>query len=164
MLSGDLTFDSYRPGALAAIVALHMDYYAANWNFGLPFETRVAGDMAAFLPRFDASHDLFVNAFDNRGVLQGSITIDGADSDGEGAQLRWFVVSGAMRGQGLGRTLMGRADQFIRERGFARTYLTTFAGLDAARRLYEEFGFRLVSEEADDPWSGSVGLQRFERG
>jgi hypothetical protein len=42
-------------------------------------------------------------------------------------------------------------------------YLTTFRGLDAARSLYESHGFVLVAEDAADPWSGTVGLQRFER-
>ena len=42
-------------------------------------------------------------------------------------------------------------------------WLTTFAGLDAARALYERHGFRLVSESDIDQWSGGVREQRFER-
>jgi hypothetical protein len=48
-------------------------------------------------------------------------------------------------------------------RGYRSAYLTTFAGLDAARALYDRHGYALVAEEKADPWSGTVGLQRFER-
>ena len=35
--------------------------------------------------------------------------------------------------------------------------------LAAARALYDRHGYELVAEEKADPWSGTVGLQRFER-
>ena len=41
-------------------------------------------------------------------------------------------------------------------------YLTTFAGLDAARRLYEEIGFTLTSEHADTTWGVPLNEQRFD--
>ena len=159
----DMEFDGYRPGVLASIVGLHMRYYSRHWGFGRPFEIKVAAGLAAFLARQDLSRDLFENAFAPDGTLLGSITIDGADAEKTGAQLRWLIVSDDARGHGIGRALMRRADDFIRDKGFPRTFLTTFAGLDAARRLYEDFGFSLVSEESNDPWSGTVGVQTFVR-
>jgi GNAT superfamily N-acetyltransferase len=162
-IPSEVTFDGYRPGALAAVLALHMDYYGPLWGFGRPFESKVAAEMGAFLARLDPAHDLFLTAWSDGGDLLGAITIDGIDADTAGAHLRWFVVGGRTRGRGLGRELMRRADAFCRERGYGRIYLTTFAGLDAARALYERFGFRLVEETVGDPWSGTVGLQRVER-
>ncbi len=156
-------FDGYRPGVLAALVGLHMDYYARHWSFGRQFETKVAGELAAFLDAYDPMRDLFANAFADDGGLLGSLTIDGRGGTEGGAQLRWFIVADRARGEGLGRRLMERADAFIRERAYRGVSLTTFAGLDAARKLYEEFGFRLDSEIAQDPWSGEVGLQTFVR-
>jgi hypothetical protein len=41
--------------------------------------------------------------------------------------------------------------------------LTTFAGLGAARALYERAGFQLVDETEADQWQGGVVEQRFER-
>ena len=41
-------------------------------------------------------------------------------------------------------------------------YLTTFAGLAAARRLYEEIGFTLTSEHADTTWGVPLNEQRFD--
>ena len=159
-----IVLGGYRPGALAEVVALHMAYYAPEWGFGRAFETKVAGELAAFLAGADPARDLFLCARDPAGGLVGTITIDCGDAAGEGAHLRWFIVAGHARGRGLGRALMARADAFLADRGHARAHLTTFAGLDPARRLYESFGFRLVAEEAADPWSGTVGLQRFEKG
>lgn len=156
----DYVLDEYRPGCAASIVALHMDYYAKEWGFGRPFEAMVAHELGAFLARYDPEQDLFLNAFRADGALLASITIDGAG--GDRAQLRWFIVSNAARGAGLGRTLMDRAMAFCRERQFASVYLTTFEGLHAARALYERAGFQLTDETEKDPWSGTVGIQRFE--
>lgn len=155
--------DSYRPGVLAQLIGLHMDYYAPTWDFGAPFEAGLAAGMGEFFSRFDGERDLFLAAYNEAGELTGSLTLDSQDAATDGVHLRWFIVSAAARGQGLGRALMERADGFLRQRHYERAYLTTFAGLDAARALYERFGFHLVAQQGSDPWSGRVGLQRFER-
>lgn len=158
-----VALEGYRPGALAALVALHMDYYAPVWGLGLAFETELARDMGAFLPAFDADRDLFLAAYDPAGALIGSVTVDGRAADGEGARLRWFIVGEQARGTGLGRELIERAVSFLDRHEYRRTYLTTFAGLDAARRLYERHGFRLARDCGPDPWTGTRTVQRFER-
>ena len=156
--------DHYRPGVLAEVIRLHMDYYVPRWGFGAQFEAGVAAGLGEFFARFERSRDLFLAAYDDTDRLVGSLTLDAIDAVGAGVHLRWFIVSAPLRGQGLGKSLMSRADAFLREQGYPRAYLTTFAGLDAARALYQQYGFQLVAEEAKDPWSGQVGLQRFERG
>ena len=52
---------------------------------------------------------------------------------------------------------------FCDAQGHHRVYLTTFAGLDAARALYERHGFRLVEEGEDTTWGVKVTEQLFER-
>ncbi|WP_108125266.1 GNAT family N-acetyltransferase [Saccharospirillum mangrovi] len=155
--------DQYHPGVLAQVIALHLDYYAPHWGFGRQFEAGVAAGMGEFFGRFDAQRDLFLAAYNDQDELVGSLTIDGQDAAGEGAHLRWFIVAESARGQGLGHQLMQRADAFLRQQQYPRTYLTTFAGLDAARALYQHYGFQLVAEQSADPWSGAVGMQRYER-
>ena len=162
-MTASLSYNGYRPGVIARAVALHMDYYAPLWGFGVQFEAKVAAEMGEFHARYDPCRDLFIAVFDDEGALLGTITIDGLSAAEEGAHLRWFIVAQTAQGSGLGKELMRRADAFLRERGYRKTYLTTFAGLDAARALYERYGFELVSEEETDPWSGQVGIQRFER-
>jgi len=161
MSQSEMQFEGYRPGSLAAVVRLHMDYYAPAWGFGLAFETKVAGEMAAFLARFDAARDLFLCARDAAGDIQGSVTIDAAEADSLGAHLRWYIVGAGGRGSGIGRQLLERAVAHCRARGYPSIYLTTFAGLDAARHLYESLGFRLIRELETDQWQGGVKEQHF---
>ena len=152
----------YRPGALAAIVGLHAHYYARHWSFGLPFETKVGAELAEFLARHDRDRDLFHVAYRD-GEVVGSVIIDESGGGPRGAHLRWFIVSEDMQGKGLGAELLGRAVSFCDDRGYDRIWLTTFAGLDAARSLYERHGFVLTGETETDEWSGDVREQIFER-
>lgn len=153
----------YSPGVIADVIGLHMAYYAPAWGFGSQFEGKLAREMGEFHERLDPARDLFAVARDSAGVLVGSITIDGISAATVGAHLRWFIVDQRVAGSGIGGALMSSACRFLDARAYRLTYLTTFRGLDAARALYERFGFRLVEEQEQDPWSGSVGVQRFER-
>lgn len=162
MTTGEWIWDGYRPGVTASLIALQMGYYKGHWDFGRTFEAKLAEELGAFLARYDPDRHLFLNAFVENSVLKGSITIDD-DAGAPGlAHLRWFMVAEDMRGRGLGKELLGRAVAFCRDRDYGGIYLTTFAGLHAARTLYERAGFGLADESEKDPWSGTVGLQRFE--
>ncbi|MGF6413925.1 GNAT superfamily N-acetyltransferase [Paraburkholderia sp. MM5482-R2] len=90
-----------------------------------------------------------------------SVVIDG-DNDTAVAHLRWFIVDDSLRGAGIGRQLLSHAMRFFDER-FDETYLWTFKGLDAARHLYESFGFRLSEESEGTQWGTRVVEQRFNR-
>lgn len=160
-MNAGFTCQGYRPGALAQIVLLHMDYYASIWGFGRDFETKIAGELSAFLSKMNPDRDLFCCIYCGE-VLLGSISIDAKDAGNEGAHLRWFIVSEAARGKGLGARLMDEALAFCRGHDYTKIYLTTFAGLDAARHLYDKYGFRLASESDQDQWRGGVREQRFE--
>ena len=154
----------WSPGLVGEVVRAHAVYYARQWRFGAPFETKVAREMAEFVDRYSPDRDRIFRANRDGGFL-GSLTIDGGDPalrPGE-AHLRWFIVTDEARGLGLGRRLMGAATAFLDAAGYESCYLTTFAGLDAARRLYEASGFRLVHEAASTTWGTEVVEQRFER-
>ncbi len=156
-------FVGYRPGVIADIVGLHARYYARHFGFGVQFETLVASELAAFVAAHDPDEDLFLNAVDGD-TLCGSIVIDHTvAAHRDGAKLRWFIVGDTQRGTGLGRALMARAMAFCDAHAYAPVTLTTFAGLDAARHLYEDFGFKLVKEDPIDRWHGGVGEQTFSR-
>ena len=157
-----IVLDGYRPGTLGGVLGLHMDYYAAQWGFGQAFETKVAAELAAFLARMDPARDLFLTAW--RGdALAGSISMDVTGGGPDGAHLRWFVVSETERGSGLGKQLMARAIEHADRVAAGPVWLTTFAGLEAARALYERHGFALSSENDDDQWQGGVREQLFRR-
>jgi GNAT superfamily N-acetyltransferase len=153
---------AYRPGAIGRIVEMHAAYYARHAGFGLAFEAKVARELAAFLERLDPARDRIWLAMHD-GRVEGSIVIDGIHADTEGAHLRWFIASDALRGSGAGKRLLGAALAFCDACRYPRTYLWTFAGLNPARHLYEKHGFRLVHQEPGSQWGTEVEEQRFER-
>jgi hypothetical protein len=51
---------------------------------------------------------------------------------------------------------------FCQDKKFTRVYLWTFEGLDAARHLYEKYGFKLVEEYEGTQWGTTVVEQKFE--
>ena len=150
----------YRPGAIGRVAELHGRYYAQHWQFGAFFEAKVASELAEFITRYDGERDAFwmVSQADN---IEGSVTIDGIHADNEGAHLRWFIMSDALRGQGLGKQLIAEAVAFCRSKNYQRIYLWTFAGLHAARKLYEQAGFVLDREQSGKQWGTEVPEQRF---
>jgi GNAT superfamily N-acetyltransferase len=76
--------------------------------------------------------------------------------------LRWFIVADSLRGRGFGQRLLDAALAWCRRAGHRRVFLSTFAGLDAARALYERSGLRLVHEADGATWGTTVREQRFE--
>ena len=155
----------YIPGAIGRIAELHGRYYSRDWDFGLEFEAKVAADLAAFSLSFNPMHDqIWLAMLGDR--VEGSMVIDGrVDEAGEpqDAQLRYFIMSDRLRGQGVGSELMESAIDFCRRKLYPRIYLNTFAGLNAARHLYEKHGFELRDEKFGDQWGIEVLEQRFER-
>jgi len=142
----------YRPGAIGAVTQQHGLYYAGAWGLDRRFEAEVAVELADFIGRFDSERDGLWLAVD-AGRIVGAIVIDGGDGQRPGARLRWFILEAGYQGRGLGRRLMQAAMDFAAARGYGEVYLMTFAGLDAARRLYEAWGFRLVEERRDTDWN-----------
>jgi len=151
----------YIPGAIGRVVQMHGTYYYKNWNFGVYFESKIARELAEFIDRYDENRDGFWNAVSNSRI-EGSITIDGIHAESKGAHLRWFIMSDVLRGKGTGSKLMEKAVTFCKQKHYPKIYLWTFRGLDAARHLYEKFGFTLADEHQDEGWGTKVYAQKFE--
>jgi GNAT superfamily N-acetyltransferase len=156
----EITIAGYVPGAIGRVAELHATYYSQAWDFGLNFEAQVASELSEFLRRFDPARDGFWTA-NRSGRVEGSIAIDGARAETEGAHLRWFILSDALRGLGVGNLLLQEAVGFCGQRGYSRVFLWTFHGLDSARHLYEKIGFRLADEIEGEQWGKRVLEQRF---
>jgi GNAT superfamily N-acetyltransferase len=153
----------YVPGSLGRVAELHGTYYHRDWGFGLFFEAKVATELSQFLARYDENRDGFWTAsVEDR--VEGSISIDGIHAQSEGAHLRWFIVSDALRGKGAGNRLIDTAVSFCRSKGYKTVYLWTFEGLDPARHLYEKAGFKLTEEHRGTQWGTEVNEQRFQLG
>jgi GNAT superfamily N-acetyltransferase len=153
--------NGYVPGSLGRVAELHGVYYHNHWGFGLFFEAKVATELSEFLKRYNECRDGFWTVSAG-GRVEGAIAIDGLRAEDKGAHLRWFIISDALRGKGLGNRLIDAAIGFCRNRDFRKVYLWTFEGLNAARRLYEKNGFRLVEARSGTQWGTEVKEQRFE--
>lgn len=156
-----ITISGYIPGAIGRITELHATYYHQHWNFGLFFESKVANGLSEFLSRSEPLRDGFWIAVMDGNII-GSVAIDGIKADQDGAKLRWFIVAPQYQGSGIGKILIQTALDFCRTCGFRRVHLSTFAGLDAARHLYEKNGFKLCEESEGDQWGLPVKEQIFE--
>jgi GNAT superfamily N-acetyltransferase len=151
----------YVPGCIGGIAALHASWYSANAGFGVTFESKVARELGEFCERcVDGRDGLWLAT--RGGAIEGSIAIDASHAAADGAHLRWFVVSDALRGRGVGNDLLGKAIAFCRDCGYDRVHLWTFQGLDAAAHLYRKHGFRLALERPGTQWGREVVEQRYE--
>lgn len=150
----------YRPGCIGRISEMHATFYARTAGFGAAFEAKVATELSAFCLHYDQARDGLWLALRD-GEVHGSIAINGSHGREADAHLRWFIVSDACRGTGVGSRLLGAAMDFCRDRGYANVYLWTFDELHAARHLYEKAGFRLARSQRGSQWGREVNEQLY---
>lgn len=151
----------WSPGLVGWTVAGHGRHYAEHWGFGAVFEGIVASGMGGFVQRLRPPGVEIYWAADGAGYV-GTVSLDADEAEDGLAHLRWFLVDARARGLGLGHRLLAAAVGGARAAGMAGLWLDTFAGLDAARAVYERAGFALVAEHEAETWGTRVREQRFE--
>jgi GNAT superfamily N-acetyltransferase len=151
----------YLSGAIGRVAELHGTYYRKNSGFGVNFEAGVARGLSDFCERYDEARDGLWLAL-AEGRVEAAIAIDGSKAKTDGAHLRWFIASDALRGSGVGTALLTAAVDFCRAQNYRLVYLWTFEGLAAARHLYEKTGFQLTLQQPGTRWGSPVNEQRFE--
>lgn len=153
----------WHPGDIGWVIAEHGRYYNQAWQLGAVFEAKVAEAMGAWMQRYDPARDLRLLAEDAEGPL-GAISLDGSGAHAaiDGARIRFFIMADRARGRGIGKAMMAEMMTFIASAGFDKAFLTTFRGLDAARKLYENHGFVLTEETLDTSWGMPLYEQRFD--
>jgi GNAT superfamily N-acetyltransferase len=149
-----------KPGDLGWVVQSQAEVYAAEYGWGLPYETLVAQIVAAYAAEHDHNREAaWIAEVDGERV--GSIfCVRGPDETT--AKLRLLMVTPAARGLGLGAELVDTCLAFARAVGYKRMVLWTNDPLVAARHIYLSRGFRLTSSEPHDLWGDSLHAQTYE--
>jgi DNA-binding MarR family transcriptional regulator/GNAT superfamily N-acetyltransferase len=151
---------THRPGDMGWVVQSHGAFYASEYGFDSSFEALVAEIAAKFLTSFDASRErCWIAELD--GVQVGSVFVVKHSDDV--AKLRLLLVDPAGRGQGLGQRLVAECVAFARATGYRRMTLWTQSILVAARKIYQDAGFKLVATEPHRSFGQSLVGETWER-
>jgi len=78
-------------------------------------------------------------------------------TDPDGASFRYFAVSPAVQGSGVGKAMVEWCIARARADGKSRMRIHTLESMPAAQRLYERIGFRRDPEN-DENWGGIKGI------
>jgi len=149
-----------RPGDMGYVVQSHGALYAGEYGFDATFEALVAEIVAKFITSFDAARERCWIA-DIDGDAVGSVFLVRHSDDV--AKLRLLLVDPAGRGQGIGQRLVAECISFARACGYRKITLWTQSILLAARKIYQDTGFKLVASEPHRSFGQDLIGETWER-
>ncbi len=146
-----------EPGDIGYVIYLHGILYAQSHGWNASFEAHVAEPMARFVKNGNRAERMWIVEFEER--VCGSLALTRIDQ--ARAQLRWFLLDPALRGQGVGNVLMDRLLEFARQKEYRSIELWTVKGLEVAAAVYSKYGFKLTEELTSRTWGATVTEQKY---
>ena len=135
---------THRPGDMGWVISAHGALYAQEYGWNEDFEMLVAEIAVQFIRSFDPERErCWIAEVDGEPV--GSVFL--VKQSKTVAKLRLLILDPRARGQGIGKRLVDECIAHARKLGYRKLTLWTQSSLVAARGIYKQAGFKLVSTE-----------------
>lgn len=153
-----IVFRDFQHGDMGVIIERHASLYAREFGWNQSFEIEAAEVVLDFARSGKSKQKAWIA--ERNGQFAGCIFLF-QESDTL-ARLRMLLVDPSARGQGLGVSLVSTCLDYARRVGFQKVRLVTMDVLRAARKIYQRFGFTMVSTEPERFGGKNLSVEHWE--